>query len=56
MSDALRTASVRLYLEQRRDALRMLEHAGALLLDTEPAKLPVALVNRYLEVKAAGVL
>ena len=56
LSDALRTASVRLYLEQRRDALRMLERSGALLLDTEPSKLPVALVNRYLEVKASGVL
>lgn len=56
LSDALRTASARLYLEQRRDALRTLERSGALLLDTEPKKLPVALVNRYLEVKASGVL
>jgi uncharacterized protein (DUF58 family) len=53
---ALRVASIRLYLEQRRAALRTLERSGALLLDSAPAELPVALVNRYLDIKAAGVL
>ncbi len=56
LDDALRAASLRHYLEQRRDALRRLERCGALLLDAEPQALPVALVNRYLDVKAAGVL
>ena len=41
---------------QRRAGLRTLERSGALLLDTEPDALPIALVNRYLDIKAAGVL
>ena len=56
LDDALRVASVRHSLEQRRDALRRLAGSGALFLDALPADLPVALVNRYLDVKAAGVL
>lgn len=56
LEDALRIASVHLYLEQRAATLSRLRHQGALLLDTEPAGLPIALVNRYLEVKAASVL
>jgi uncharacterized protein (DUF58 family) len=53
---ALRVASIRLYLEQRSAALRTLERSGALLLDSEPDALPVALVNRYFDIKAAGIL
>ena len=45
-----------LYLDQRKRALRRLSHAGAILLDGRAAELPVALVNRYLDVKAAGRL
>ena len=56
LAGALRVASIRLYLEQRKAALHTLERSGALLIDTEPKALPVALVNRYLEIKAAGVL
>lgn len=56
LEDALRIASVHLYLEQRAATLRQLRHQGALLLDSEPAGLPIALVNRYLDVKAASVL
>ncbi len=56
LADALRLASVHLYLEQRAATLRQLRHQGALLLDSEPAELPIALVNRYLDVKAASIL
>ncbi len=56
LDDALRASSVHLYLEQRRVALESLRHEGALLVDSEPPGLPVSLVNRYLQVKAAGVL
>jgi len=44
------------YLRQRALAFRRLEGWGALALDVEPAQLPVALVNRYLEVKRTGRL
>ena len=30
-------------------------HGGTSVLDVNPAKLPTALVNRYLELKASGV-
>ncbi len=56
LEDATRVASVHLYLEQRKRALQQLGHAGAILLDGRAAELPVALVNRYLDVKAAGLL
>ena len=56
LDDALRVASVRHHLEQRREALRPLAQRGALLLDSEPQGLPIALVNRYLDIKAAGLL
>lgn len=56
LDSALRVASIRHYLGQRAAALRTLERSGALLLDCEPAALPVALVNRYLDIKAAGIL
>lgn len=56
LDDALRVASVHLYLEQRRRALHAVQRHGALLLDSEPQELPIALVNGYLDVKAAGLL
>ena len=56
LHSALRHASVRQYLEQRREALAPLSRDGALLLESEPDGLSVALVNRYLDIKAAGVL
>ena len=39
--------------QRAHDALRQ---RGVHALDVEPAELPVALVNRYLDIKAAGVL
>ena len=56
LEDALRTSALQLYLEQRKRTLRGLSRSGALLLESEPDDLPVALVNRYLDVKSAGIL
>lgn len=44
------------YLALRRRQLLRLRHAGVLVLDTEPGKLAIGLVNRYLEVKRSGRL
>jgi len=53
---ALTHAAAAEYLKTRAAAFRRLEHAGAHMLDVEPAELPVALVNRYLDIKRRGVL
>ncbi|OGA08383.1 MAG: hypothetical protein A2W68_14375, partial [Betaproteobacteria bacterium RIFCSPLOWO2_02_64_14] len=53
---ALTHAAAADYLKQRALAFGRLERSGALALDVEPPQLPVALVNRYLEVKGAGQL
>lgn len=44
------------YLERRSRAFRRIENAGAVTLDVEPDRLPIALVNRYLGLKRAGTL
>lgn len=44
------------YLEARSRAFRRIENAGAITLDIEPERLPIALVNRYLELKREGRL
>lgn len=54
--DALRLAATDLYAEERDRAHREAQGFGALLMDTEPQHLPVALVNRYLDIKAGGRL
>lgn len=41
---------------ERQRALRLLQHAGALLLEAPAAKLSAAVVNRYLQVKARHLL
>ena len=55
-NDALRLAATDIYLEQRRLAHQALKHYGVMMLDVEPAQLPVALVNRYLDIKRSGRL
>jgi uncharacterized protein (DUF58 family) len=55
-NDALRLAATDIYLEQRRLAHQALKHYGVIMLDVEPAQLPVALVNRYLDIKRSGHL
>lgn len=54
--DALRWAAAMHYLEQRRDAHERLRGQGVFAIDVEPMQLPVALVNQYLDIKAAGLL
>jgi uncharacterized protein (DUF58 family) len=56
LDDALRVASVHAYRAERTQALKRVVARGALLVDCEPDALPIALVNRYLEVKASARL
>src|SRR3954465_6056986 len=44
------------YLAARERAFRRIETAGAITLDVEPERLPIALVNRYLGLKREGRL
>jgi len=44
------------YVERRSRVFSRIENAGAITLDVEPARLPIALVNRYLGLKRAGTL
>ena len=44
------------YLAQRTRAFRRIDAAGVITLDVEPEGLPIALVNRYLELKRGGRL
>ncbi len=56
LSEALRAIGAAHYLHQRRAAHAALRKRRLLTLDVEPEQLPVALVNRYLEIKRAGML
>jgi uncharacterized protein (DUF58 family) len=53
---ALRFHAVQDYLDVRRRHHERLHHSGAQVLDLIPSQLPIALVNRYLEIKRAAVL
>jgi uncharacterized protein (DUF58 family) len=53
---ALTHAAAADYLHERALAFRRIERRGALALDVEPQHLPVALVNRYLDIKRSGRL
>jgi len=53
---ALTYAATADYLRTRELAFRKLERAGTQCLDVEPADLPIALVNRYLDIKRARLL
>ncbi len=44
------------YLESRDRVFRRIENSGAMTLDIEPERLPIALVNRYLGLKREGRL
>lgn len=56
LDDALRAAAATHYQAARKRAHEQLGQRGVHALDVEPAELPVALVNRYLDIKAAGAL
>lgn len=53
---ALAVASAHLYEQARRDAFNRLAARDALMVDAEPARLGVELVNRYHAVKRAGLM
>ncbi len=53
---ALTHAATAEYLQRREVAFRRLERGGAVCLDVEPAELPIALVNRYIDIKRSGRL
>ena len=53
---AITHAAVADYLDSRRQMFTRLEGLGASCVDVEPEQLPMALVNRYLEVKRSGRL
>ena len=55
-SAALRHSATHLYLGERRKAHEAIKAYGVLGVDVEPEKLPVALVNRYLDIKRSGRL
>jgi uncharacterized protein (DUF58 family) len=44
------------YLRNRELMFRRLERHGAMCMDVEPADLPIALVNRYIDIKRSGRL
>ena len=44
------------YAFERQRALKRIERSGAMVLDVEPQRLPIALVNRYLDIKRTGRL
>jgi uncharacterized protein (DUF58 family) len=56
LDDALTHAATAQYLERRAEAFRRLEQSKVPAVDVEPAALPLALVNRYLELKRSGRL
>lgn len=56
LDGALEFHTVNAYLESRRRSLERLQHQGVLTLDLQAPQLPVALVNGYLMIKAAGSL
>jgi len=53
---AITHAAVADYLQSRRRMFNHLEGLGAMCVDVEPERLPIALVNRYLEIKRSGRL
>lgn len=56
LDSALTHAAAQDYLHERTKALKRIERNGTMTLDVEPKQLPIALVNRYWEIKRAGRL
>jgi uncharacterized protein (DUF58 family) len=54
--EALETAAAFTYLASRRRLYKSWEHSGLLTLETSPADISAALINRYLQVKRSGRL
>lgn len=55
-AQALRQSAAVHYLQQRREAINRLGLRASNLVDVAPARLPGALLNRYLEIKESGQL
>lgn len=55
-NSALEYAAAQQYLNYRREAHQKIERQGVLAFDVEPARLPIHIVNRYLEIKDSGQL
>ncbi len=53
---ALTHAAAAEYLRQREVAFRRFERGGAVCIDVDPERLPIALVNRYLKIKRERAL
>lgn len=53
---AVTTAATHYYLQARHQAHSKLSSAGVLYLDVEPQQLSASLINKYLDIKASGVL
>lgn len=56
LDDAITVASAHHYLKSRADTFTRLLGKETLAFDVEPAQLPMALVNRYMDVKRSGRL
>ena len=56
LDTALTHAAAQDYMQSRSRALKRIAHGGAMTLDVTPSRLPIALVNRYLEIKREGRL
>ncbi len=56
LEEALRFHAVHGWLAQRQRHQERLQHLGIQSLDLLPAQLPIALVNRYFDIKRAGLL
>lgn len=54
--DALTHSASLIYLAERRKSHEAIQASGAQFMDVEPEALPLALVNRYLEIKRSGSL
>ncbi len=55
-SSALRYLAADRYVQERREVLASLGSAGILTLDSTAKEFPIALANRYFDIKAAGRL
>ena len=56
LDDAIAVSAADNYLEERRRTFLRLVGRETFALDVEPKKLPIALVNQYLEIKRSGRL
>ena len=55
-TDALRVSAAHAYLKRRHETHRRLSTRGIHSLDALPEQLPIAMINRYLEIKSKGLL